>query len=197
MLAPLREDFFLNFEGFHGTPSRAHIRLVHDEGKPMVVVCSQPLYGAGTSVQNAFEIIREEIWPKVEGRISYPYKQPMAAELDSLKAAIQNNGKVTSGLAVWAIEKLSTWLCRDTYHRTFLRPNLKVVWLEHWPPGTCSMLGPPDHYLLVRENGKGAPAWIRVDLARLAEELGYPLSEIKKAEAIFQSDPLQPRSRNA
>lgn len=62
----MRNDFFLDFPGFHGAESRCHIRTLQENNKPVVIICSQLPQNLGTSVQNAYEIIRKIIIEKLK-----------------------------------------------------------------------------------------------------------------------------------
>ena len=187
----LKKDYFWEFEGWNKVPSRVHIRIVHDPDKPMMVVCSQPLYGAGTSVQNAYKILRKHLASTFEMRLGYKEKQNSKDEMLGLIEEIKQSRKISTGIAIWALEKLSMRLSRDTYHKYKLRPDLNVVWLEHWPPGTDPIMGPPDDYLLVRENYAGKPTHLRIDAKEFIELLRYDPNVIMKPREIFENDPFK------
>lgn len=65
-LHKLRKDFFLDFSGFHGAASKCHIRILKEDKKPIVVICSQLPQSYGTSVQNAYEIIKNDVFQKLK-----------------------------------------------------------------------------------------------------------------------------------
>ncbi len=71
------------------------------------------------------------------------------------------------------------------------KPELNVVWLEHWPPGSDSIMGPPDDYLLIRENNAGESLHVRVGAKEFIEVLGYDSSDIMKLSKIFEDDPFK------
>jgi hypothetical protein len=112
-----KKDYFWEFEGWNKVPSRVHIRVVHESGKPMMVVCSQPLYGAGTSVQNAYKILKKHLIPIFEIRLNYKEQLTPKEEMLGLIEEIRQSKKVLSGISVWVLGKLSKRLSRETYHR--------------------------------------------------------------------------------
>ena len=189
------DEYFWEFRGFHGSASRVHLRLVHEEGKPFVVVCSQPTLGAGTSVQNAHEIIRDYLLPIVTKRLMGNRKKNVSKEIDSLRKSVQTSGGINSGLLVWLLGKISDRLNRETYHKYKLSQNINLVWIEHWPPGTGPEMGPPDDYLLVRENQEGELAWSRVQAAEIAKLIEYETEVVEKNNQIFENDRVRRLSR--
>ena len=194
MMDTLKKNYFWEFEGWHKVPSRVHIRVVHTPGKPMIVVCSQPLYGAGTSVQNAYSIIKNHLMPLFEMRLGYKDQITSKDEVLGLIEEIRKSKKILSGVAIWMLGKLSKRLSRDNYHKFRLKPELDVVWLEHWPPGTDALMGPPDDYLLVRENNAGESVHLRVDAEEFIKILGYDPKEIMKSIEIFENDPFKSKA---
>jgi hypothetical protein len=189
MTDTFQKDYFWEFEGWNKVPSRVHIRIVHEAGKPMMIVCSQPLYGAGTSVQNAYKILKKHLMPTFEMRLGYKESSSSKEEIASLIEEIKKCKKIVTGIAIWALGKLSKKLTRDIYHKYKLRPNLDVVWLEHWPPGTDPIMGPPNDYLLIRENNAGESLHLRVDATEFIQMLRYDPSKIMKSREIFEGDP--------
>lgn len=57
----IKDEFVYSFIGFGGVQSRCHIRILDDQDKPIVVVCSQMATKSGTSVTNAAEIIAQNV----------------------------------------------------------------------------------------------------------------------------------------
>lgn len=79
----MKEQFEYRFYGFHGTPSRCHIRVLDDIDKPLVVICSQLANHPGTSVTNAAEFIAKDV-------INYLSQDCLALSL-SIHRYIKNN----------------------------------------------------------------------------------------------------------
>ena len=191
---PIIGEYWHEFKGISNVPSRAHIRLVHEPGKPLVAICSQPLYGRGTSVQNAYELLKIEVMNQVEARANRERKDSLAREVDDLATTVKASKSLTTAAVGWLLQKLAAYLRQDTTHRIYLRPDLHLVWLEHWPGS--DNLGPPDDYLMVREDQECSPSWIRVDVGKLAGELGYPENLLRKDIEIFtKEDPRAPRTK--
>jgi len=58
------QEFVHNFNGFFSFPSRCHVRILNDEDKPFVVICSQGI-NQGTSITNDAEKLRAQIEKKL------------------------------------------------------------------------------------------------------------------------------------
>ena len=182
------EEYFWDFEGWQRIRSRVHIRMIHEAGKPFVVVCSQPLKGAGTSVQNAHEIIRKHLWPIVVMRLGLIEGKGKFPELYKIKSKLESSRSLGTAIATWILDKLSAFFDKDIYHEYRLHPDVDVVWIEHWPPETDQLMGPIDDYLIIRENRKGEKIWSRVNVNRFSKIIGYQPSILAKNEAIFRDD---------
>ena len=184
-----KEDYFWEFTGWNNVPSRVHLRLVHEQGKPFVVICSQPLFGAGTSAQNAYKIVKDHVWGIVTTRLEYQDPSSRIAEIDRVKDAVKSSKSITTAVAVWALEKLSSRLNRESYHPYRLLPDLNAVWLEHWPPGTDYLMDPSDDYLLVRENKQGKRLWGRINISNFSNLIGYEPNMLALPHSIFENEP--------
>ena len=183
-----KEDYFWEFSGWNNIPSRVHLRLVHEQGKPFIVICSQPLFGAGTSTQNAYKIVKKHIWGVLVTRLDYHDPSEKLYEIHRLKDALKSSKSITTAVAAWALEKLLSLFNRESYHPYRLLPELNAVWLEHWPPGTDLLMGPPDDYLLVRENKQGERVWSRIDIERFSRLIGYEPNLLAVPLSVFEND---------
>lgn len=191
MHMPIIDEYWYEFQGISNVPSRVHIRLVHEPGKPLVAICSQPIYGRGTSVQNAYEFLKTEVLGRVTARVNRERKNSFSKEFDDLAATVKGSKSLTTAAVSWLLQKLAAYLRQDTVHRIYLRPDLHLIWLEHWPGS--DNLSSPDDYLMVREDQNGSPSWIRLDVGQLAEEIGYPENLLRKDIEIFTTkDPCAP-----
>lgn len=90
----MREDFHLKFPGFDGYQSRCHVRILADSGKPMVVICSQVRTKPGTSIMNAYEIIRSIVFDYLAKKHSEKLKHDTATELEGLADTIEKTRKL-------------------------------------------------------------------------------------------------------
>jgi len=162
--------------------------MIHEAGKPFVIVCSQPLNGAGTSVQNAHEIIRKHLWPVVVMRLGLIEGKGRFPELYKIKSTVESSRSLGTAMATWILDKLSAFFDKEIYHPYRLLPDANVVWIEHWPPGTDQLMGPVDDYLIIRENRKGEKIWSSVNLNFFSKIIGYQSSILTKNEAIFRED---------
>ena len=180
----MQEDFFYEFPGFHGIRSKCHLRIVAESGKPVVIVCSQPPDNPGTSVQNAYEIIRDQVYQYLSSKKNEEKKRLAAETLDDFAATIEKTKKLTVAVVVFLLKQVSGILKNEKSLLDLLKKeNPSVVWLEHWPAGTG--LSREIDYLLVSENEAGSPQWNRVDVGTLAKKLGYTATQISIPESTF------------
>lgn len=194
MHMPIIEEYWHEFKGISNAPSRAHIRLLHEPGKPLVAICSQPIHGRGTSVQNAYKFLKAEVLARVAVHVKRERKNSLAKDVDDLAATVKGSKSLTTAAIGWLLQRLASYLRQDTTHQIYLRPHLHFIWLEHWPGR--DNLGPPDNYLIVREDQEGNPSWFRLDMKKLAGETGYQESLLRKDIEIFTTkDPRAPRPR--
>jgi hypothetical protein len=181
----MQEEFFHEFPGFHRTRSKCHLRIIAEPGKPVVIVCSQPPDNPGTSVQNAYEIIRNQVYQYLSNKTVEEKKKFAAEKLDEFAATIEKTKKLTVAVVVFLLKQFSGVLKNEKSLLDLLnKENPAVVWLEHWPAGTG--LSPTEvDYLLVSENETGSPKWTRVDVAVLAKQLGYSSAQISIPASTF------------
>jgi hypothetical protein len=174
----MREEFLLEFTGFHGCPSRCHIKIISDQTKPVVVMCSQVKSNPGTSIQNAYEIIRERVFNYLSEKSQAEMKERKALVLDELAQTIDSTKKFHIAMIVYLLRYASKKL-RGQHP---LLDQLKVetpelYWIEHWPEGTG--IGYEVNYLLVSENEAGSPMWQRISIDQIANKLGYEPSDFE------------------
>lgn len=180
----MQEDFFYEFPGFHGIWSKCHLRIVAESGKPVVIICSQPPDNPGTSVQNAYEIIRDQVYQYLANKKTEEKRMLAAETLDDFAATIEKTKKLTIAVVVFLLKQVSGILKNKKSLLDLLKKESpSVVWLEHWPAGTG--LSSEVDYLLVSENEAGSPQWKRIDVCALAKKLGYTETQIAIPESTF------------
>ncbi len=180
----MQENFFYKFQGFSGIDSKCHLRIVAELGKPVVIVCSQPPDNTGTSVQNAYEIIREQAYKYLLSKETKRKKVLAAESLDDFAAAIEKTQQLKLGVVVFLLKQIAGVLKNEKSILDLLKKeNLSVVWLEHWPPGTGLTF--EESYSLVSEDETGSPQWRRVDVSDFAEELGYTADQLSIPKSTF------------
>ncbi|WP_287963423.1 hypothetical protein [Alcanivorax sp.] len=178
------QDFFFEYPGFHRIKSRCHIRIVSEPTKPVVIICSQIPGNTGTSVQNAYEVIKASVLDDLgkgkEKRVK------IASVLDEFADTLEKTKKFRVAIALFLLRQSAKGL-RDegTALDIFGKRNEDIIWIEHWPKGT-GLLDKESDYYLVEEDEKGFPSWKRIlDMEKFTEKLGYPVSHIEKDESIF------------
>jgi len=168
----LREDFHLKFPGFSGFQSRCHVRVLAESKKPMVVICSQVKTEPGTSIMNAYEIIRGHVFDYLAKKQSEKLRHDTATELEGFAETIEKTRKLRVALVAYLLRFAARALTnRVPMLDQINREEPELYWIEHWPKGTG--LGEDVDYLLVSENEVGEPHWQRVNFTKLAERLGY------------------------
>lgn len=168
----MREDFHLEFPGFSGFQSRCHVRVLAESKKPMVVICSQVKTKPGTSIMNAYEIIRGQVFDYLAKKQSEKLRHDTAAELEGFAETIEKTRKLRVALVAYLFRLAARALTnRVPILDQINKEEPELFWIEHWPKGTG--LGEDVDYLLVSENEVGEPHWQRVNFAKLAERLGY------------------------
>ncbi|WP_148282950.1 hypothetical protein [Pseudogulbenkiania sp. NH8B] len=181
----MQEDFFYEFPGFCGIRSKCHIRIVAESGRPVVIVCSQTPDNHGTSVQNAYEIIRDQVYQYLSNKSVEKKRKFLADTLDEFATTIEKAKKLTVAVVVFLLRQVSGALKNEKSILDLLRQEKPdVVWLEHWPAGTGLSPDKVD-YLLVSENETGSPHWDRIDVSTLATKLGYSVDQISIPASTF------------
>lgn len=176
-------DFPYIFPGFHGIESKCHIRIVSEEGKATVIVCSQAPDNKGTSVQNAYEIIRDIVKSELKDKNSR--KVFSASLIDEFADQLEKTEKFKVAIALFLLRQSSKVL-RDekTLLDIFKKQDIDIVWVEHWPLGTGLLQDESDYYL-VKENETGSPSWHRININSFSKGLGYQEQELEKFDEIF------------
>jgi len=179
----MREDFHLTFPGFGECESRCHIRILADPGKPIVVICSQLKTKPGTSIMNAYEIIRGYVYEYLAKKHSEKLKYDTAQELEGLAETIEKAKKLRVAIVIYLLRlaaRVLTGQAPKIDQICWEEPD--AYWIEHWPEGT----GPLHEvdYLLVSENEVGNPKWHRVNAFRFAERIGYTQEDFAIPEEV-------------
>jgi hypothetical protein len=178
----MREEFFLDYPGFGGFLSKCHLRIIVEPGKPAVVVCSQPPNNSGTSIQNAYEIIRDHVYKYLQEKLVEEKKNETAKAVDEFAETIENTKKLRIALIIFLLKQFSGKLKNKEGILDVLTKDVpEVVWIEHWPKGTGLNHLDVD-YLQVSENEAGSPSWTRVSTSDLARKLGLKPSDIEIPE---------------
>ncbi|MCC6507340.1 MAG: hypothetical protein IT475_18070 [Aquimonas sp.] len=186
----VKQDFIYSFSGVSGAPSRCHIRILEDENRPLVVVCSQMSATAGTCVTIAVETITHDIRQFLErdnvtlmsAIQNYITKSRFTKILDDLVAQLKQSKNMT----IFALESLKLAL---EYHERFNERSGKLnglVWVEHYAEGLG--LAPYGSYAIVSfDKDSWTPYWNYLSLENLAELTGYPTSDFEVPHSTLQS----------
>lgn len=185
-----KREFVYNFNGFSGTPSRCHIRILDDEEKPLVVVCSQMAVSPGTSVTNHAEFIASDVRQYLErGNITlvdaiqnYLKKSRLTRILDDLVSRLKDSKNIT----VFALESIKLALEYQERYKSRAGKLRELVWVEHYAASLG--LGSNGSYAVVTfDEDSWTPDWQYVHLDALEKKTGYqqsdfeiPIDELRK-----------------
>lgn len=170
------KEFVYRFEGFHGTPSRCHIRILNEKGKPIVVMCSQFSDKPGTSVTNMAEEIAFS---------TRQYLESNNATLATLVTRYLREKTISEILAdlICAIKQAKDYLvlmlewikCTFDYHHNYKNNKNRIenfIWVEHYAPGVG--LYENGSYAVVSFDGDmWGPNWRYGSLAAIVKYTGY------------------------
>lgn len=184
----MKEDFFFEFPGFHNINSKAHVRIVQDGTKPFVLIVSQTPDNVGTSVQNAYEILRERMKEYVEREHAKGRNVAIAGSIDDFANLVLEAKNCLQATVVFLLRQASSVLRGKNEVINALRRSAEIVWIEHWPPGT-NMDPTEDDYLLVTEDWAGSPKWRRIDITAFSKTLGYDSLGLAKSPELFLASP--------
>ena len=181
----IREEALFNFPGFHGCISRCGIKIVFDDGKPLVVICSQVKTSPGTSIQNAHEILKNRVFNRLTERFKARVKEHRAQILDEIRQTIESTKKLNIAFFVCLLKFAANKQRGQPTQFELPSEHLpEVYWIEHWPKGTGII--PEAMHLLVTEDSNGDPTWQRVSINRIADELGYERRDFEVDECLLE-----------
>jgi hypothetical protein len=136
-------------------------------------------------VQNAYEIIKSIVFEDLRKANS---RQTQAASvIDEFADALEKTKKFRVAIALFLLRQTAKDLRdEETALDIFKKRDMDVVWIEHWPRRTGLLDAESDYYIVVEDEG-GSPNWNRINVARVAAELGYSASRMEKDESIFSA----------
>ena len=135
----MRENFLLEFDGFGGAPSRCHVKILASPNKPIVIMCSQVKSNPGTSIMNAYEIIRERVFTFLAENYRNKQKEKAAESIDELSRVLESTKKLRIALVIYILKFASSSLrSNPSLLKQINSEAPEVIWLEHWPEGIGS-----------------------------------------------------------
>jgi len=177
------EEFIHEFAGFHGAPSRSHIRILNDNNKPLVIMCSQVADKPGTSVTNMAEYIAVDVKKYLE-QDNFTLASAIARYLRTKKLPemlgdLINGLKSANKYSIFTLESIKLALeYSEQYKHQEKRIN-EFVWVEHY----SSDVGfhPDGRYAVVSFDEKSwQPNWKHGPIKYIADHTGY-------SETCFES----------
>jgi hypothetical protein len=166
----MKEDFFCNFKGFWNCNARCHIRLLHEDKRPLIVICSECPDNTGTSICNAFEMIYKEILAKIK-------KDKLAKELDEFNKIYGMRKNLVQAIISYIIQSFEKNLKNQSSIFNKI-PNTKdLIWCEHWPKEPSW----EEEYWEVNHCTGQKPRWKKIDLKDLSQRTGYKLLDLDKS----------------
>lgn len=171
------EEFIHDFTGFHGVPSKCHIRILNDKDKKLVIMCSQVYEKPGTSVTNMAEHIAIDIKKYLEQDnftlatviARYLREKKLYEMLDDLIAGLKSSKKYS----IFALESIKLALEHtEKYRETKNRTN-DFIWVEHYSAGRFSLLPEGDYSVVVFDRNTWQPQWHHMPIHKVVEYTGY------------------------
>lgn len=101
----MTNDFFFDFPGFHGARSKCHIRILHESGKPLIIICSQLPGFHGTSIMNAFEILYRLMKENIEKSHKENKKKVIVKKLDDYSSFILETKSIIKATLVFVMKE--------------------------------------------------------------------------------------------
>jgi len=186
----IKEEFIHNFSGFWNIPSRCHVRLLDDEDKPLIVICSQLAKDPGTSVTNAAELIAKQIQNYLsQNNLTlsaaiqrYVKSSRFTKMLDDLICRLRDSKNLT----IFTLESVK--LALEYRERQFQRTGKinNIIWIEHYSKAVGFFH--EDRYAIVSfEHDSWTPRWEHLPGAELANRTGYSVSEFQIPDAVIES----------
>lgn len=178
----IKQEFIHSFGGFGGYPSRCHIRVLDDQEKSLVILCSQMTENPGTSVTNAAEIIAKDIKNYFElGNVTLASAMQnyiKKSRLTNILGDLIGRLKESKSLTIFALESIK--LALEYRERHFERTGKLngLVWVEHYAPDIG--LAVTGSYAIVTFSPETwTPSWEHVSLSEIAERTGYPIADFQ------------------
>lgn len=188
----IKQESIYSFSGFSGVQSRCHIRILDDQDKPLVVVCSQMAVKPGTSVTNAVEIIAQDVREFLErdnatlmsAIVSYIKKSRVTKILDDLI----KQSKESKNLTVFTLESVK--LALEYRERQMERAGKLsgLVWVEHYAAG-LGLAQRGSYAIVTFDQDSWTPNWDYVSLVTVAEKTGYPTADFEVPLVALQAQP--------
>jgi hypothetical protein len=175
-----------------GIPSKCHIRVLNEPGKPVTVVCSQMIDNLGGSVTNYMEDIRRTVDHELRSGIpsaSDSMKENLPRpDTDSAIDAIVAVLTADIGYPVRLALKTVPWAWKFySEHKGILRRIDDLVWVEHYPQEAVASLFPHDVYAVVTfDSSTGAPAWEHLKVEEIASRTGYSVPQLQKDPVLLR-----------
>ncbi len=185
----IKQEFIYSFSGFSRVPSRCHIRILDDQDKPIVVVCSQMATKPGTSVTNAAEIIAQNVREFLErdnatlmsAVQNYIMKSRFTKILDDLVKQL----KGSKNLTIFALESVKLALEYRERHVERTGKLNGLVWVEHYAAG-LGLAAQKSYAIVTFDQDSWTPSWEHVSLATVAAKTGYPTADFDVPLAALQ-----------
>lgn len=172
------EEFVHYFDGFWGTRSKCHIRIISEKDKPLVVICSQGNF-VGTSITNKSEYLVSEILQYLE-RNNFSLSRAIQhyVEKNRLSTMLEDfiNNLKEKPKTIFLLESLKLALAKHEEYKAQKEKINSMLWVEHYS-ATASITGKA-LYQIVSFSESWKPTWRPVSLEFLVKETGYTLDEL-------------------
>lgn len=167
-----------NFKGFGGCKSRCHFRILDEQDKPLVVICSQTSKLVGTSITNMAEFLAIDVQKYLE-QGNQPLQKQIKKYIKTSKAEkllgdIVNYLKKNEKIHIFILESLRSFFEFRTKYIERKDKIKNMVWVELYPQNSVGSFFDKDRYSIVRfDEESWEPSWVGTTVEKLVEQTGY------------------------
>lgn len=171
-------DFIHHFQGFWGTEGRCHIRMLDEENKPLVIICSQGFPVRGTSITNAVD--------DLYGNMQQYLMQSNLTLTSSISSYLENKrwSKILldlieairgKSITEFTLESLKIALEKRENFKNREDKIRNLIWVEHYPK---TIHDSPWHMIVSFADDTWTPSWRPVTLEELACDTKYTIEQL-------------------
>ena len=171
------EEFIHEFSGLGGIQSKCHIRILNEEGKPLVIMCTQVADNEGTSVTNMAEYIAIDVKNYLErdnltlatAIARYLREKKLSEMLSDLIGGLKEANKYS----VFALESIKLALEYTERYRSIKERYDGFIWVEHYPTGVLSIVKNDMYSIVTFDDETWQPTWGHCYIESVSEYTGY------------------------
>ena len=180
-------EFIHEYSELGEIPTTCHIRILNEEDKPLVIMCTQITENKGRSITNIAEFIAIDIKNHFEHKnlkLSTAIKRYLREKkLSEMLGDLIDGLRKKDGYSVLILESIKLALEYSERYRTKKEKYDRFVWVEHYPKGVLSIIR-SDRYSIVTFDDTWRPSWEHCDIESVSEYTGYPTDMFKSPKLV-------------